>query len=120
MIKCVNLSIGYSEPIIENINLEINQNDFLLIIGKNGSGKSTLIKTILGLEKPLSGKIELSQIKRNDIGYVAQINELRSDFKATTWEVIISGMLNKLKTRLYYNKQEKKKAEEIMRKLRYI
>ena len=51
VIKISNVSFGYiqSIQILKNINLEINEGDFLAIIGENGSGKSSLIKCILGL-----------------------------------------------------------------------
>ena len=49
-IKCQNLSVGYAgETLIENINFEVNEHDYLCIVGENGVGKSTLMKTLLGL-----------------------------------------------------------------------
>lgn len=52
-----NLKVGYSKPLFENLNLEINESEFVTIMGENGSGKSTLIKTILGLMKQEEGDI---------------------------------------------------------------
>ena len=43
--------------ILDNVNLEININDYVAITGPNGSGKSTLAKIIMGLELPDSGQI---------------------------------------------------------------
>ena len=51
-----NLSIGYSRPLIENINFIISGGDKVVIKGFNGIGKSTLLKTIMGQIKQLSGK----------------------------------------------------------------
>ena len=46
ILKCNNLTIGYdNHPIIKDINLEIDQGDYVCIFGDNGSGKSTLVKT---------------------------------------------------------------------------
>ncbi len=45
---------------INNINLEVFENDFLIISGPNGSGKSVLMKHLNGLLKPTSGKIFLN------------------------------------------------------------
>jgi len=42
---------------VENINLTINDNDFIALIGNNGSGKTTLLKNITGLLRPSSGDI---------------------------------------------------------------
>ena len=45
---------GYnSHPVLEDINLVVQELDFLGIIGPNGSGKTTLIKLLLGLISPL-------------------------------------------------------------------
>lgn len=47
------------KEILKNINLTIEENQFLAITGPNGGGKSTLAKIIAGIEKPSSGKILL-------------------------------------------------------------
>ncbi|MDO5557756.1 MAG: ATP-binding cassette domain-containing protein [Clostridia bacterium] len=46
-----------NKQILDNINLQIDNNQFVAITGPNGSGKSTLAKIIMGIEKPDSGKI---------------------------------------------------------------
>ena len=43
--------------VLKDINLKINDGDFITIIGSNGSGKSTLLNTIAGYFKPTSGEI---------------------------------------------------------------
>ena len=50
-IKNVSYKINNNQ-ILEDINLSIEMNDFLAIIGPNGGGKSTLLKMMLGLIKP--------------------------------------------------------------------
>lgn len=117
MLNCVNLTVGYTVPIIENLNLEIKTNDYLLIVGKNGSGKSTLVKTILGLQKPLGGSVKLHGIQKSEIGYVAQLNEVKQDFPATVYEIVLSGMLNQIKYRPFLKKREKEKALELMKEM---
>ncbi len=54
-IETVELSAGYSTPVLSGLNLTVNDGDYLCIIGSNGSGKSTLMRTLLGLLPPLSG-----------------------------------------------------------------
>ena len=56
-IKELSYSYKNNSKALENINLSIQDDDFLAIIGPNGGGKSTLLKLILGLLKPQSGKI---------------------------------------------------------------
>ena len=53
-----NLCPGYEGiPVAKDINFELNRGDYLCIVGENGSGKSTLVKTLAGLERPVSGEI---------------------------------------------------------------
>lgn len=60
-ILCVhNLSVSNAaEPILTNINFELAHGERLVIMGPNGAGKSTLLRSLVGLVKPSSGKIEL-------------------------------------------------------------
>jgi len=45
------------EPVLDDIDLKIFENDFIGMIGPNGGGKTTLIKAILGIIQPQKGKI---------------------------------------------------------------
>ena len=57
ILKVNQLSLGYeNQVVINNISFEVNNKDFILVIGSNGVGKSTLIKGILGIIKPISEK----------------------------------------------------------------
>src|SRR5690625_1369858 len=57
ILKIENLSVGYSTPVCSNIYDQVREGEMVGLIGKNGSGKSTLIKTVIGIENQLSGKI---------------------------------------------------------------
>jgi len=58
IIEIKNLSFKYPNGIgIENLNLTVEENDFIALIGNNGCGKTTLIKNIAGLLRPSSGEI---------------------------------------------------------------
>ena len=74
-IKVNNVSLGYEgKAIVSELNFEINQGDYLCIVGENGSGKSTLMKTLLGQRNVLSGKIEFGDgLKQNEIGYLPRL-----------------------------------------------
>lgn len=61
-----NLSIGYSSKKGKNaigtsINLDLKSGKLIALIGANGIGKSTLLRTLTGIQKPLSGEIILNQ-----------------------------------------------------------
>lgn len=47
------------EPIISDVNLQINKGDFVVITGPSGSGKSTLLRTMAGLERPDTGTVDI-------------------------------------------------------------
>ena len=66
------LSIGYDEPLITGINLEINPGETVAILGPSGIGKTTLLRTIAGLIVPLSGEVVHDFPKRSGIGYIPQ------------------------------------------------
>lgn len=67
MIKVENTNFYYkNNKAINDISLEINEGEFVAIIGVNGSGKSSLIKLISGLTKPKSGRILIDEIDTTD------------------------------------------------------
>ena len=74
LLTCKDLSLGYDgHEIVHGLNFEIGQGDYLCIVGENGSGKSTLMKTILGLQAPVGGKVLTGDgLKQNEIGYLPQ------------------------------------------------
>jgi len=55
-----NTSIGYSEPLISDINTSLQLGEVCLLMGNNGIGKTTLIKSILGQNKLLKGEISIN------------------------------------------------------------
>jgi zinc transport system ATP-binding protein len=87
-------------PILEGVNLSINQDDFLGIIGPNGGGKTTLLKVILGLVKPSSGSVTVlgntPQRNRKIIGYVAQNSLFDHDFPIDVQDVVLMGRYGKV------------------------
>lgn len=91
MIKTYNLFFSYngSRPYVLNgINLEIHNGEYVSVLGANGSGKSTLMRLILKFLKPTRGKI-ITNTKR--IGYVPQRNDFsNSNFPITVYETLNS------------------------------
>jgi iron complex transport system ATP-binding protein len=67
-----NLSIGYStnkETIVlsENLNLNLKEGKLISLIGANGIGKSTLLKTLIGIQKPISGAVFFKEKNINSL-----------------------------------------------------
>jgi zinc transport system ATP-binding protein len=90
MIRASKLFFSYtgSPPYVLNgIDLDIHDCEYVSVVGENGSGKSTLMRLILKFIKPTSGSIE-TQAKR--IGYVPQ----RSDFSNAGFPITVHEALN--------------------------
>lgn len=62
------LSIGYQHPrkspvvISEDINLSLNAGEMVCLLGPNGAGKSTLMRTLAGMQAPLSGQVRIGSV----------------------------------------------------------
>ena len=113
------LTIGYENNIVmSDLSFNIEKGDYLVILGENGAGKSTLLKTMLGLIKPLKGKIIFdAEVKRTEIGYLPQQTVVQRDFPASVWEVVLSGCLAKNGLKPFYSKKDKELAKENIEKL---
>ncbi len=59
--EATDLVIGYDEPLTRSLNLILERGQKIAIRGVNGIGKSTLLKTLLGLQPPVAGKVVLDQ-----------------------------------------------------------
>lgn len=64
------LVIGYDEPLSTTLNISMERGEKIALIGANGIGKTTLLKSILGLTKPYSGRVERGDYQ--EIGYFEQ------------------------------------------------
>lgn len=118
-LTCENLTLGYDgKVIVENLDFSIDEGDYLCIVGENGSGKSTLMKTILGLQPPVSGKIITGDgLSRSEIGYLPQQTDVQRDFPASVREIVLSGCQARCGVRPFYSKEEKALAESNMEKM---
>jgi ATPase subunit of ABC transporter with duplicated ATPase domains len=64
------LVIGYDDPLSKPLNLRMERGQKIALVGANGIGKTTLLRSILGMNKPLSGSVELGE--NQEIGYFEQ------------------------------------------------
>lgn len=117
-LRCVNASLGYEDGIVaEDISFEVQEGNYLCILGENGSGKSTLMKAILGLRAPVRGEIEWCGVGAKEIGYLPQQTVVQKDFPASVREIVRSGCIAKMGMRPFYNAAEKQLAESTMQQL---
>ena len=116
---CKNLKLGYENiTLTEDLSFVVEKGDYLCIVGENGAGKSTLMRTILRLQKPLSGTIEYNDdLTASKIGYLPQQTVVQKDFPASVYEVVLSGCQNTLGFGLFYSKAAHKRASDNMERL---
>jgi len=93
------VTFGYApgQPVLADVDLRIEQGEFVAIAGPNGGGKTTLLRLLLGLERPSRGSALLfgqpahRVSDRTRIGYLAQRSRLGVQAPATVREVVEAG-----------------------------
>lgn len=115
-----NVSFRYEDvPILENVDLDVPEGDFLGIIGPNGSGKTTLLKIILGLLVPVEGDLQVfgqpPHLARRSIGYIPQLPDFDRDFPISVREVVLMGRLSSSSRLGGYRKEDHEAAEVAMK-----
>ena len=115
LIKVENLKIGYgSILVVNNVSFEVQEGDYLCVVGENGSGKTTLLKSILGLVQKAEGTVTFADgLCRNNIGYLSQQTNSVGNFPASVKEIVMSGFLNNRRFGFYYSKSEKAQAARV-------
>jgi ABC-type Mn2+/Zn2+ transport system ATPase subunit len=99
LITLDNLSIGYDHrPVISGISLAIMQGSFSALLGTNGSGKSTLLKTLLGLQSPVAGRVQIKAPADAPVvfGYVPQTTVMDPLYPLTGFEVALMGVYGRV------------------------
>ena len=120
LVQCEHVTLGYDgHAVLSDVSFEVHQGDYLCIIGENGSGKSTLMKTVLGLQKPISGSITFGEgLSQTEIGYLPQQTAIQKDFPATVREIVLSGCQARAGRRPFYSREDKALARQNMERMR--
>ncbi len=118
-IACENLSLGYGgKTVVSGLNFSVSADMYLCIVGENGAGKTTLMKTVLGLQAPLSGKIVFGDgLRQREIGYLSQQTDVQRDFPASVREIVLSGCQGRMGLRPFYKGDEKELAARNMERM---
>ena len=92
LITLEDIDAGYApgKPVLRNLNLRIDRDDRIALLGANGNGKSTLVKLLSGRMEPLKGKVHKSGKLR--VGYFAQFQTDELDVLQTPFEVMREAM----------------------------
>ncbi|MFT8668466.1 MAG: ribosomal protection-like ABC-F family protein [Liquorilactobacillus hordei] len=88
-----------SDVLFERVNLDVQENSRIALVGRNGVGKSTLIKMIVGLQSPDNGQI--TKNKNMTIGYLAQDNGLNSSNSIYAEMLTVFNDLKKMEIKMH-------------------
>lgn len=125
-IEIVNISAGYKSghPVITNINISIRDKEFLGIIGPNGGGKTTLLKIMIGLLKPIIGKVLIfgkpNKEQSQFIGYVPQYSSFDKTYPITVLDVVSMGIISKKKFSKKIDDYEHSKIEDALKQVNLL
>lgn len=122
VLEIKDLSFAYDkELVLEKINLDVKEKDFLALIGPNGGGKSTLLKLILGINPLQQGTLKIfnqsSTQKLSQIGYVPQNTNVNINFPIKVIEVVMMGVAKKSSFSFGYTKEEISHAMNILKQV---
>ena len=118
-IKIENLNFAYGPvSVLENAQVEINDREFISVVGPNGGGKTTLLKIMLGLLEPQSGSIsvfgKVPTLGRKQIGYLPQYTSLDAKFPVTALDVVLMGRLGLTRSLGFYTKTDREAAHAML------
>lgn len=129
LIEVKHVSFGYTKDmILEDVNMTVDEHEYVGIIGANGAGKSTLMKLILGELTPVSGEILiqgkpiLSQNMNGDrfkeymlLGYVPQVGFSRvANFPANVEEVVMANLYSRIGMFHLPKKEHKERVDQVL------
>ena len=88
-----NLTLGYDRhPAVHHLDGVVQSGSLTAVVGPNGAGKSTLFKGVVGVIKPLAGRIERNGVRPQDIAYLPQVAEIDRTFPISVYDMISMGL----------------------------
>jgi zinc/manganese transport system ATP-binding protein len=88
-----NLTLGYERhPAVHHLDGTVEEGALMAVVGPNGAGKSTLCKGVVGLLKPLAGRIERFGVNVTDIAYLPQAAEIDQSFPINVYDMVAMGL----------------------------
>ncbi len=116
LITAKDITLAYDgHTAAKHVNFELQDGDYLCVVGENGSGKSTLLRAITGEIKPVAGKLTIdNEIKRGGIGYLPQQSKIQRDFPASVREAVLSGCVRREHFGPFWSNESKKRAADAM------
>ena len=119
LITCQDVALGYQKTVlVQGLNLEVKRGDYWCILGENGVGKSTFVRTLLGLQPALAGRITLGEgLRPQNLGYLPQQTVVQRDFPATVEEIVRSGCISSMGWRPRLSRRDLERVEENLERM---
>jgi len=116
-IEGLSFSFGLA-PVLQDIDLQVLQGEFVGLVGPNAGGKSTLLKLVLGLLHPQLGRIEVlgraPEKARRHVGYVPQYPSFQRDFPISVEQVVLLGRLGSSASLGWYRHADREAARRAL------
>jgi zinc/manganese transport system ATP-binding protein len=91
-VTLTNLTVAYERhPAIHHVSGSFAPGSLTAIVGPNGAGKSTLLKAVVGLLRPVEGRVDLGTIDRGRIAYLPQQAEIDRGFPISVLDTVSLG-----------------------------
>ena len=97
LLRFEHVDLGYGRRrVLSDLSFEIRRGDYLGIVGPNGVGKTTLLKALLGVLRPMSGRIVTGSDHPLRFGYVPQRQTVEEVVPLTVREIAVTGCYGRL------------------------
>jgi len=111
VLRVEDLVLGYgAEPVVDGASLEVMEGQVVSLVGPSGSGKSSILRTVMGLQPPISGRITLA-LPRSEVGMLFQDDAL------LPWRSAVDNVALGLRARGWQRDRRRAEAEAWLRRV---